>query len=399
MPLTLALLLSCNPFPCASDELLDSKGECHPASDTGEDTVYTSDTAEPGGCSSSCDCSEGELCYEGACAVAGPALEIYRARVEAVRDAMDPTSGGFTSESAYPTEAMLTLASASDLLCDPTLAEAARARADFARSWENADHLLVWSGYPYITRDYNARHIYNLWAAGQILGDDELRAAADATAEAMLDLERVSHGDGELFCVSYETTAPYACVGDYTWIDVNQNSELGLAFALLYTDPDSALYGDPRALAVLEDELAAAISVQDEETGAIPIAESGGYEDDYDTLYGSYAAWSWALADAAMPELGLSSAVDGAAAWLLPMSGVEPLSHRTYPYPYDGDISLSEGAMRMPVLARAGVLDPAFVEVWWEEIVAPNTETYSTWLPLWLELRAGVGLEELFPRG
>lgn len=426
MLLVLAALLGCTTkFPCEPGEWLDAEGGCHAApteetgrpdgdtrsgatetaesaesgsperGDSGAETADT-DTATPAGCESACDCTDGELCYEGTCREAGDALTIYQRHISDVADAMDPDSGAFSSESAYPTEAMMSLASAAWLLCDDDLAEAARTRADYARSLENADHLMYWSGYPYLTRDYNARHIYNLWAAGHALDDPDLLEAADATASTMLGLERVAHGDHVLFCVAYETTAPYACHDDYTWIDVNQNSEVGLAFALLYTDPDSALYGDPLALDVALDELGAATSLQDAATGAIPIGE-GDYSDDYDTLYGSYAAWSWTLANAALPALALDDAVAAAADWLAPLSDDSPSSHRTWPYAYDGAISLAEGALRIPTLSVTGRLDPDFVETYWQDVVRTDDET-ETWLqPWWLELNAGVPLSELFP--
>lgn len=363
-----------------------------------EDSQPDSDDSEtPSACLSSCDCEVGLLCYDGVCAQAGPALDAYRGGIERLVAQMDPLLGSFPTESAYPAEVAMTLASASWLLCDETLAAAARTRASFAQSWENADHLLVWSGYPTITRDYNARHIYDLWATGQALDDPELLAAADATAIALIGLERLKHGDFTLLCNVYETTPPYDCVSDFTWIDVNQNSELGLAFALLYSDPGSALYHDPTALDIIENELGAAISLQDPTTGAIPIGEFH-YIDDFDTLYGGYSAWSWALSNSVLPSLALEEPLALAAAWLAPYSGSEPTTHRTYPYVYDTTMYMMEGPMRMPVLHGAGLLEPAFMEAFWTVIQPADTETCLYYLPFWLTLQAGMPLELLLPR-
>jgi hypothetical protein len=354
-----------------------------------------SGTAPDDSCASTCDCARDSLCYDGTCRIAGPALAIYRERINEAVAAMDPATGGFEAEGAYPTEALMSFASAAEVLCDADAETAAQVRATFALSWENGDHLIIYSPAPYISRDYQARHIYNLWAAGQALGDRALLDAADAAAQSMMSLERQEYGDYTLFCTTYGTTTPYDCQ-IAPWIDVNQNSEVGMAFALLASDPTSALYLDPTAIDIADQELAAAASVQASD-GAIPIAESGGYEDDYDTLYGSYAAFSWAIAAAARPlDLALQGHLLLAAAWLLPYSDATPESHRTYPSVYDGDISMSEGAMRTPVLAAAGVLDPKFVEAWWA-IVASNDETYSSFLPLHLMLLGGASLEAIIP--
>lgn len=303
--------------------------------------------------------------------------------------------GGFDAESAYPTEAMITLASGAELLCDADLAAAATTRAEFARSWETDDHFLVWSGFPYITRDYQARHIYNLWAAGHALGDPSLLEAADAAASAMLTLERLTYRDEyTIFCAVYDV-ATHACDTSSLWIDDNQNSEIALAFALLTTDPSSALYGDALALDVVDEELRAAVSIQ-AATGEIPIGSDYGYEDDYDTLYGSYAAYSWTLA-APYTSVDLAPHLALAADWLAPLSDADPISHRTYPSAYDGVISLSEGMMRLPLLSATGRLDPAFRDYWWDTTVATNTERYSVFLPFWMARYSGMPLSDLLP--
>jgi hypothetical protein len=368
-----------------------------PAQDSGGDSLSGDSPSPSGGaCTSTCDCGEGELCYAGTCAEAGPDLQIYADNLARVRAALR-ADGSFSTESAYPTEALITLASGAALLCDADLADAARRRANFARSWETPDHLLAWSGFPFLTRDYQARHIYNLWAAGRALGDEELLTAADQAAEAMLSLERIPYGEHLLFCVTYDKTAPHRCRDHYTWVDANQNAEIGLAYALLSADPESSLYRDPLAMEVSDQELLASLTVQDEATGAIAIGSDYGYEDDYDQLYGSYTAWSWTMAQpvAAMPELLPAQAA--AAAWLAPFSTGAPSTFRTYPRLYAGTASLSECGMRLPLLWSQGLLDPAFRDFYWQELVAGSSEEGTTWQPLWLMLEQGMPLAELLP--
>lgn len=380
------------------DTAVDTE-ESVPGDDTATDTQESADTADTAvpPCTSTCDCGDGELCYDGTCANAGPALDAYRVTLDRMLADMDPTTGEFPTENAYPTEAMMTFASGADLLCDSTLADAATTRAAFARSAETTDHFYVQPGYGTIYRDIHARHIYNLWAAGHALGDTTLLQAADDAAAAMLTLERVTYKDEwTLFCVAYSTNSGHLCDNGYTWIDVNQNSEIGLVFALLATDPESALYEDPLALDVVAQELGAALSMQTA-AGEIPIGSEGERAEQYDTLYGSYAAWSWVNAEPLGLDPSLTDGVALAAAWLGPLSDGSPESHRYYPSTYDGDISLSEGAMRIPVLSRAGSLDPAFVAYYWSVTVPKDTETETVWMPWWLPLHQGLPLSELFP--
>jgi hypothetical protein len=371
----------------------DSAATYDSVSDTPADTDSGSGV-DPVACTSTCDCAEGDLCYDGACATAGPAVHLYRATMARMLASMDE-SGGFDAESAYPTEAMISLASGAELLCDEELAAAALTRAEYALSWETDDHFLVWSGYPYITRDYQARHIYNLWAAGHALGDRALLAAADDAAAAMLTLERLPYEDEyTIFCAVYEVST-HACDASTLWIDVNQNSEIGLAFALLTSDPSSAFYSDALALEVVDQELRAAVSLQTA-SGEIPIGSDYGYEDDHDTLYGSYAAYSWTLA-APWTSADLAPHIALAADWLAPLSDADPVSHRTYPYPYDGEISLAEGFFRLPLLSATGTLDPAFLDYWWDETIATNGETYSVFLPIWMATYSGTPLADILP--
>ena len=354
------------------------------------------DTAPPG-CTTSCDCGDGELCYEGTCATAGPALDAYRDTLDRMLADMDPTTGEFPTENSYPTETMMTFASGAYLLCDDTLADAAETRAAYAIAETTSDHFYIPPGYGTIFRDVHARHIYNLWAAGHALGDAALLAEADAAAEAMLTLERVVYKDEwTLFCVGYSSNAGHACDNGYTTIDVNQNSEIGLAFALLANDPESALYQDPDALDVVAQELGAAISMQTA-AGEIPLGSEGEHPKQYDTLYGSYAAWSWSNAVPIVTDPPLGTAADLAAAWLAPLSDGDPQTQRYYPTTYEGDISLSEGAMRLPVLSNAGVLDPAFLDYYWTVTVPEDTETETVWMPWWIPLHQGTPLADLIP--
>lgn len=372
-----------------------------PTMDSG-DSADTDDTADTDtqslACVTTCDCEGVALCYEGECAVPDAvAVAALRNIVDEMIVGMDPVTGAFATEGGYPSEALATLSSAAELLCDPSYEAAARTRAAYTLSYDNADDLFVWWPGPYISRDMEARQIYNLWTTGHALDDAALLGQADARAEAMIALlAREPYADWTLFCTTYATTAPYACT-QAPWIDVNQNSEIGLAFSSLAADPGSALYLDPVAIDIADNELAAAVSLQTP-TGEIPIAGSEDYITDYDTLYGSYAAYSWTLSLAARPDdTELAAHVALAAAWLAPYSDATPETHKTYPQPYDGDISVAEGSFRIPLLSHEQVLDPAFVGHWWS-LVEDLPGDYYVFIPLSGMRRAGVPLEDLVPR-
>ena len=117
-------------------------------------------------------------------------------------------------------------------------------------------------------------------------------------------------------------------------------------------------------------------------TGESPIAGSEDYITDYDTLYGHYGPYSWTLSLAARPDdTELAAHVALAAAWLAPYSDATPETHKTYPQPYDGDISVAEGSFRIPLLSHEQVLDPAFVGHWWS-LVEDLPGDYYVFIPL-----------------
>jgi hypothetical protein len=53
--------------------------------------------------------------------------------------------------------------------------------------------------------------------------------------------------------------------------------------------------------------------------------------------------------------------------------------------------------MRLPLLWSQGLLDPAFRDFYWQELVAGSSEEGTTWQPLWLMLEQGMPLAELLP--
>jgi hypothetical protein len=93
----------------------------------------------------------------------------------------------------------------------------------------------------------------------------------------------------------------------------------------------------------------------------------------------------------------LAGPVALAATWLGPYSDGSPESHRFYPTTWDGDISLSEGAMRIPLLSRAGVLDPAFVDYYWTVTVPADAETETVFMPWWIPVHQGIPLADILP--
>ena len=180
-------------------------------------------------------------------------------------------------------------------------------------------------GHGYITRDASARHILNLYIAYKTLDDEKYLKWADEAATAMikyLKREPFTSTTGEqfvLFASIFYSTPPYK-VHTETWIDVNQNAALGTAFTLLYNEPESSLHDNETAKDIALNELEASMSLQNQETGEIPIGGIyKGYEGhltQYDTLYGSYTTSMWIMANSRLKNENIEKHIQAAAKWL-----------------------------------------------------------------------------------
>lgn len=233
-------------------------------------------------------------------------------------------------DSVYPTEPAMTFLSAYEATSDGRYRAAAERQLAFAKEMETGEHFLISPTYlvqgsPVIWRDPQARQIYNFFVAYKILGDPQYLAWADDAAEAMLSLERAPHrcGDGivrSLFATWYVSTSPHDSVAKsgIRSVDLNQNSELGMALVLLYSTPASHLYQSPSALSAARAEILAAMSFQVTSgpyRGALPMTEAPDRICNYDTEYGSYVALLWVITNSYLHDAGLNAAIAGVAAW------------------------------------------------------------------------------------
>ena len=242
-------------------------------------------------------------------------------------------------DSIYPTEPATFFLSAWMLTGKSDYLQAARRQYDVARSWVNEDGVFDASRSGHFpqgfTRDATARQIYNAYTGWRVLGDPALLELADRCAEGMLrHIARQPHeyrgGKFTLFATTTEARPPYRVNGN-TWIDVNQNAELGLAFTLLYHEPRSRLYRNEQAREVAFQELRAGMSVQNMETGAIPIGGSREWIDKYDTMYGAYALFSWAWANRYWKDPEMARHIARAADWQSPLYDGATRGERWYP--------------------------------------------------------------------
>jgi hypothetical protein len=224
-----------------------------------------------------------------------------------------------------PSEPAVGFLSAYAVTKQPEWSELARKQLEYAAQLEQDGLLLVRKGSSernYIHRDTQARQIYNYYLAFRVLGDPEYYRKAVYCAEQMIRaLPRKDHGvrgrtfklfTAEFFDVVTVPRSSIPAPTDYS-VDVNQNAEVGLAFALLAADPaplpafpqlPSLLLTKSECQAIAMRETMASMLVQNEATGEVPLRED---RPEPDTMYGSYGCFSWVwvtMLDIFGPELG-----------------------------------------------------------------------------------------------
>ena len=295
-------------------------------------------------------------------AVAQTTRESRLAAAKARWDArLDQAAGKPIVADAYPTEPALAFLCAYSLTRDPRYAKQAATQLEYAHARERDGILVTSKGET--TRDYQARQIYNFYLAYRILGDGRYLRWADDAARAMLRvIPRAPHtAAGEthtLFHAGYYTADGRATRENGLVIDVNQNAEIALAYSLLYHDPASALFLDPRASGIAYDELLASMSVQDMATGAIPLTEN---IPGADTAYGSYATFSWVWCQLLWRDPRFEPHLRAAARWLAPLTDLATDSQRYYPRAGHGPIPDWEANYRIPLLWHCGIDASGFI--------------------------------------
>jgi hypothetical protein len=241
------------------------------------------------------------------------------------------TGGKPVASKAYPTEPALVFLTAHDLTRDSRYAEQAARQLDYAHRRAVDGLLLTTDGL--CGRDYQARQIYNFYVAYRILADDRYLKWADQAAAAML---------------KHIPRSPYTCrdathtlfTGDLLdrernvklengqRIDPNQNSEIALAFSMLYHDRASAYFQNPVAKDIAFEELLAAMSLQDMARGEIPLTE---HIAGADTAYGAYAAFSWTWCQLLWHDARFDAHVRAAGRWLGTKTDLSKDCTRFYP--------------------------------------------------------------------
>jgi hypothetical protein len=237
----------------------------------------------------------------------------------------------------YPTEPAVPMLSAYALTRREEFAAQAARQLAYAHAQERDGMLVVTSpGFPAGHRDAQARQVYNFYLAYRVLADGQYLRWADACAQATLRvLPRAAHECAGETHVQFAATFmdlddPASTPPSYA-VDVNQNAEAGLAFGLLYHDPASVFFRDPLAKEIALEEALAAMSVQDPETGAIPLTE-GGRSREFDTAYGSYAAFSWVWSQLLWQDERLEGHVRAAGRWLAGRMDLATDSDRYYSF-------------------------------------------------------------------
>jgi len=242
----------------------------------------------------------------------------------------------------YPTEPGIELLSAWICTGNAKYREAAVLHFDFAHSRENEDHLLITElGF---NRDTDARQIYNFYVAYKILGDKKYLEWADQGARAlMIHLPRRHYTmlgtekTYNLFVAGYcKSDKPYNTAKLDPWVDVNQNAELALVYTLLYFETKSTFYKSEIAKDIVTNEMEAGLAIQDAATGAIPIADTEYWNKKFDTLYGSYAMFSWTWLNTYWRNGEWQKHIERSAHWIASFQEVTGKPAKRY-YPAESD--------------------------------------------------------------
>jgi hypothetical protein len=162
---------------------------------------------------------------------------------------------------------------------------------------------------------------------------------------------------------------------------------VALAFSLLYHDPGSRFFLDSKAQDLAYEELLASMSIQNMETGEIPLTENipGG-----DTAYGSYAAFSWVWCQLLWHDPRFEAHVRAAGKWLTPKTDLSRDSQRWYPKRIEnGAVPDWEISYRLPLLWYCGVdtrklMLPPTTSLYWAyyDLMGVSREYYVSGEPL-----------------
>ncbi|MDI7258429.1 MAG: hypothetical protein QME90_00760 [Thermodesulfobacteriota bacterium] len=277
---------------------------------------------------------------------------------------------------AYPSEMALALIAAYLITQEPRYALDADRQLTFARGFEDLNHLLVIypDAYPYISRDYIARQIYNLYVAFKIFGNVKYLQWADEEAQAMITYLKRSpltyNGvTYTLFYPTYNTTTPYTPLTQGPSIDLNQNAEIGLAFTLLYHEPLSQLHDNQTAADIALNELRASMALQDMTTGAIPVASFPPYDTQMDTGYASYTLRSWVWANLFWKDPDFALHIQKGAEWLSGYVTSSEITAQNYTWTElfdqpNGKANIEEAWDRFPAFYFTGTVDiPHYVSL------------------------------------
>src|SRR5438046_2049854 len=143
--------------------------------------------------------------------------------------------GKVVEQPHYPTEPALPWLSAWCVTRDPKFVVVAKKQLEYAHSREKKGLLIAPEG---VSRDYQARQIYNFYLAYRILGDGAYMNWADSCAKAMIELiPRADHEVGgekfKLFSAGFVNQDKGGVGSLGYFVDANQNAEVGLAYGLL----------------------------------------------------------------------------------------------------------------------------------------------------------------------
>lgn len=278
----------------------------------------------------------------------------------------------------YPTEESLVFLTAYDFTRDPRYAEQAAKQLEYAHGREMDGLFLTTSGTT--TRDYQARQIYNFYVGYRTLADGRYIKWADACADAMVRVipRRPHEHAGQthtIFIGSFVRPDGSTAVENGETIDGNQNSEIALAFTLLYHDPASKWFLSPVAKEIADEELLAAMSIQDVKTGVLALTEHipGG-----DTAYGSYAMFSWVWCQLLWKDPQFEPHLQAASKWLAPKTDLAQDSRRYYPTDTSGYIPYWEANYRTPLLWYTGVSPKPFIPALLERMNHPEATPGDT---------------------
>ena len=227
---------------------------------------------------------------------------------------------------------------------DQQFLDLATAQLDFSLTLENSEGLFVslanepeksWVG-----RDSLARHILSLYVGYRITGNEKyLHHAETNVTKAIEKLARFSSpatNGYEIFFSQYDPNT-YESWHEQSFLNQNQDSALGAAFLLLTHEPQSVLFQNQEIADLARSQIESSMSTQ-LATGEIPVV---GTHDPalpstcYDTGYGAYTLWSWAIAQNFEQNPVYEEHLQAGAEWLAQFSQpAETFERRCFAVPH-----------------------------------------------------------------